>query len=119
MDEQKLLNAIDSMLKTGLEEVRQEMKAEMSNFQTEMKATISGIKNEISDFKSEMKAEMSDFKKGALEHSAEVNKSVHDVMQNDIAHIKGDLEGTKQKLLTLEAVTADNWKEITALKLAE
>ena len=40
-------------------------------------------------------------------------------MQNDIAHIKGDVEGLKNKILTVEAVTADNWKEITTLKLAK
>jgi hypothetical protein len=55
----------------------------------------------------------------ALEHSAEVNKADHDVMQNDITHMKGTIENMQNKLLTLELVTADNWKEISQLKIAK
>lgn len=133
MDENKLLDAINGMIKIELEglrqeirtdnekfrqeikadneKFRQEMKTEMSGFKKEIKTEISGFRTEMLDFKKdikqEIKEEMAESKQilRALEHSAEVNKSVHDVMQNDIAHIKGDLEGMKKKLLTLEAVT--------------
>jgi len=52
----------------------------------------------------------------ALEHSAEVNKAEQDKMSNDIAHIKGDVEGIKKDLLQVEIVTSNNWNDIAKLK---
>jgi len=40
----------------------------------------------------------------ALEHKAEVNKSEHDKMNNDIAHIKGTIESIKKDMSTIEIV---------------
>jgi len=52
----------------------------------------------------------------ALEHLAEVNKSEHDNMKNDIIHIKGTVEVIKKDLSQVEIVTANNWADIAKLK---
>lgn len=52
----------------------------------------------------------------ALEHSAEVNKAEHDKMDNDISHIKGDVEAIKKDLSTVEVVTANNYADIAKIK---
>lgn len=52
----------------------------------------------------------------ALEHSAEVNKAEHDKMDNDISHIKGDVEAIKKDLSTVEIVTANNYADIAKIK---
>lgn len=52
----------------------------------------------------------------ALEHSAEVNKAEHDKMSNDIAHIKGDIEGIRKDINFVEEATAKNWGDIAKLK---
>lgn len=55
----------------------------------------------------------------ALERAAQVNKAEHDVMMNEIAQIKGDIVGIKKDLNLVEAVTANNWSNITLLKAAK
>lgn len=52
----------------------------------------------------------------ALEHSAQVNKAEHDKMDNDIAHIKGDVEAIRKDVSTVEIVTANNYADIAKLK---
>ncbi|WP_010237643.1 hypothetical protein [Clostridium arbusti] len=52
----------------------------------------------------------------ALEHSAQINKAEHDKMANDIIHIKGDVEGLRKDLSTVEIVTANNYADIARLK---
>ncbi len=112
---------------TGLKSDMKSMKSEAKG----MKSEIKGIKTEIKDMKADMsimKTEMSNMNGRmdeqtmilrALEHSAEVNKSTHDVMQNDIAHIKGDVENIKDRIWTVEVVTAGNWKDIAQLRMAK
>lgn len=101
----------------------------------EILAILMDIKNEMSEMKSEMsemKCEMSEMKGDirridtkldetyqivkALEHSAEVNKSEHDKMGNDIAHIKGDVSAIKKDVTNVEVITASNWADIAKLK---
>ena len=53
----------------------------------------------------------------ALEHLAQVNKSEHDRMFNDIVHIKGETEAMRKDLATVEIVTARNMENIAHLKL--
>lgn len=52
----------------------------------------------------------------ALEHLAQVNKSEHDRMFNDIAHLKGETEAMRKDLATVEIVTARNMENIAHLK---
>ncbi|MBZ9623842.1 hypothetical protein G9F71_013390 [Clostridium sp. FP2] len=53
----------------------------------------------------------------ALEHLAQVNRSEHDRMFNDIAHLKGETEAMRKDLATVEIVTARNMENIAHLKL--
>ncbi|WP_185651491.1 hypothetical protein [Clostridium sp. DJ247] len=53
----------------------------------------------------------------ALEHLAQVNKSEHDRMFNDIAYIKGETESIRKDLAAVEIVTARNMENIAHLKL--
>lgn len=55
----------------------------------------------------------------ALEHKAEVNKSEHDKMFNDIAHMQGDITSIKNIVNIVEEVTAQNWNDIIKLKKAK
>ncbi|WP_427338111.1 hypothetical protein [Caloranaerobacter sp. DY30410] len=52
----------------------------------------------------------------ALEHSAQVNKAEHDSIMNDIAHIKGEIEGLRKDMTNVELITASNWADIAKLK---
>ncbi len=52
----------------------------------------------------------------ALEHSAQVNKAEQDKMNNDIAHMKGDVESIKKGLAGVEIITANNWSDIVRIK---
>ena len=52
----------------------------------------------------------------ALEHSSEVNKSEHDKMSNDIAHVSGNVESIKKDLTNVEIITSSNWNDIAKLK---
>ncbi|KPU26428.1 hypothetical protein TR13x_10135 [Caloranaerobacter sp. TR13] len=52
----------------------------------------------------------------ALEHSAQVNKAEHDIIMNDIAHIKGEIEGLRKDMTNVELITASNWADIAKLK---
>ncbi|WP_231701815.1 hypothetical protein [Crassaminicella thermophila] len=45
-----------------------------------------------------------------------MNKAENDKMQNDIAHIKGDIEVIKKDMYRVEEATANNWTDIARLK---
>lgn len=47
---------------------------------------------------------------------ADVNKAEHDKMSNDIAHIKGDIEGLRKDITNVEIITSSNWNDIAKLK---
>lgn len=52
----------------------------------------------------------------ALGHSAQVNKAEHDKMDNDIVHIKGDVEALRKDISNVEIITSSNWNDIAKLK---
>lgn len=52
----------------------------------------------------------------ALEHSSQVNKAEHDKMDNDIVHIKGDVEALRKDISNVEIITSSNWNDIAKLK---
>ena len=52
----------------------------------------------------------------ALVYSAEINKSEHDSMKNDVIHIIGTVESIKKDLSQVEIITASNWGDIAKLK---
>ncbi len=100
------------------------MKSEMSSIKSEMssmKSEMSSMKSEMSSMKSEMSSMKSQLDENtqilkALEHNAEVNKSEHDKIFNELAHIKGDIKEIKKDLLKVEVATANNWSDIATLK---
>ena len=53
----------------------------------------------------------------ALEHLAQVNKSEHDRMFNDIAHIKGETELMRKDLATVEIVSYRPCTAISKIQL--
>lgn len=55
----------------------------------------------------------------ALEHSAQVNKTEHDRMNNDIVHLQGDVASIKKDLSKVEIITSSNWSDIALLKAAK
>jgi len=52
----------------------------------------------------------------ALVYLAEINKSEHDSMKNDVIHIIGTVESIKKDLSQVEIITASNWGDIAKLK---
>lgn len=86
-----------------------------------IKQDVGGLKQDVGDIKQDIKnikttqAEHTQILR-VLQHSSEVNKVEHDKMSNEIAHIKGDVEGIKKNLSQIEIVTANNWADIAKLK---
>jgi len=78
---------------------------------------LDGLENKFSGMESRQN-EIFQVVKG-LEHSTEVNKAEQDKMANDIAHIKGDVEGLRKDLANVEIITSSNWNDIAKLKLAK
>lgn len=72
------------------------------------------LKKELQPIKTELDENTQILK--ALEHKADVNKSEHDKMSNDIAHIKGDIEGLRKDITNVEIITSSNWNDIAKLK---
>lgn len=89
-----LLKAIEVMLKKELQPIKTEVQS--------MKTEIQSIKVQLNENTQILKA---------LEHKAE-----HDKMSNDIAHIKGDIEGLRKDITNVEIITSSNWNDIAKLK---
>ena len=77
-------------------------------------AELKGIKNAVSEIKTQQEEDHLILK--ALEHNSNVNKAEHDKMNNDIVHIKGDVEALRKDISTVEVVTASNYAYIAELK---
>ena len=82
-----------------------------------MKYKLDGLENKFSGLESRQD-EIFQVVKG-LKHSAEINKAEQDKMANDIAHIKGDVEGLRKDLANVEIITSSNWYDIAKLKLVK
>lgn len=95
----ELLKAIEVMLKKELQPIKTEVQS---------------IKTEIQSIKVQLNENTQILK--ALEHKADVNKAEHDKMSNDIAHIKGDIEGLRKDITNVEIITSSNWNDIAKLK---
>lgn len=140
MDERRLLESIGEMIKTEMKGFEQRLTSEMASFKRETKADNErfrqkfrkelrtdnekfrqGFRKEMwadnekfhQEFRQEIQEELAEPKQilRALEYAAEISKADHDAIKIDIAHIKGDLEGLKKKVFTLEKVTTDHWKQ--------
>ncbi|AGK95823.1 hypothetical protein [Clostridium pasteurianum] len=101
-----LLKAIEVMLKKELQPIKTEVQLTKTEAQS-MKTDIQSIKTQLDENTQILKA---------LEHKADVNKAEHDKMSNDIAHIKGDIEGLRKDITNVEIITSSNWNDIAKLK---
>ncbi|MFT8315957.1 MAG: hypothetical protein ABF633_17170 [Clostridium sp.] len=87
----------------------------MENLNSELlKAIEVMLKKELQPIKTQLDENTQILK--ALEHKADVNKAEHDKMSNDIAHIKGDIEGLRKDITNVEIITSSNWNDIAKLK---
>jgi hypothetical protein len=75
------------------------------------------IKNDLKSIKSQQEESISILR--ALEHKADINKSEHDKLFNDIANISGNIENMRKDLSAVEVVTARNMENIAQLKLVK
>ena len=75
---------------------------------------LSSIKDDIINIKTQQEESISILR--ALEHKADVNKSEHDKLFNDIAKLSGTVENMRKDLSVVEVVTARNLENIAQLK---
>lgn len=91
--------------------------AELSNqfdsLRKDVNSRLSNLENKVDALQIQTKENTEILK--FLVHSAEVNKAEHDRMDNDIAHIKGELESIREILVKVGIVTSSNWNEIDKL----
>lgn len=87
---------------------------DFQGFKQDIDKKFDSLESQVDSLKSQVQENTQILK--SLEHSAQINKSEHDNMMNDIAHIKGDIEAIKKDLFVVEEVTAKNWADINSLK---
>lgn len=90
--------------------ILQDIQSKMSS----MDSKISSMDSEIKGIKTQLEEHGQILK--ALEHSAAVSNAKQDVIENDVAHIRGDVESIKSDLCFVEQATAKNWNDIAHLK---
>jgi hypothetical protein len=78
---------------------------------------LSPIKDDISNIKTQQVESISILR--SLEHRADVTKSEHDKLLNDIVKLSGTLENMRKDLSAVEVVTARNLENIAQLKIAK
>lgn len=99
--EEKILQAL-AELSNQFDSLRKDVNSKLSNLENKVDALQIQTKENTEILKS-------------LVHSAEVNKAEHDRMDNDIAHIKGELESIREILVKVGIVTSSNWNKIDKL----
>jgi chromosome segregation ATPase len=82
-----------------------------------IKGDIKNIKDDIKNMKTQQEESISILR--SLEHKADVNKSEHDKLFNDIAKLSGTVENMRKDLSAVEVVTARNLENIAQLKLVK
>jgi hypothetical protein len=78
---------------------------------------LSPIKDDMKNIKIQHEESISILR--ALEHKADVNKSEHDKLFNDIAKLSGNVENMRKDLSAVEVVTARNLENIAQLKIVK
>jgi hypothetical protein len=78
---------------------------------------LSPIKDDMKNIKIQQEESISILR--ALEHKADVNKSEHDKLFNDIAKLSGNVENMRKDLSAVEVVTARNLENIAQLKIVK
>ena len=75
------------------------------------------IKDDIKNIKTQQEESISILR--SLEHKADVNKSEHDKLSNDISKLSGTMENMRKDLSAVEVVTARNLENIAQLKIVK
>lgn len=107
--EKELLKALGDLLDEKLSPIKDDI--------TNIKGDIKNVKDDIINIKTQQEESISILR--ALEHKADVNKSEHDKLFNDIAKLSGTVENMRKDLSAVEVVTARNLENIAQLKLVK
>lgn len=78
---------------------------------------LSSIKDDIKNMQAQQNESISILR--SLEHKAQINKSEHDKLFNDMAKLSGTVENMRKDLSAVEVVTARNLENIAQLKLVK
>jgi hypothetical protein len=78
---------------------------------------LSSIKDDIKNIQIQQNESISILR--SLEHKAQINKSEHDKLFNDMAKLSGTVENMRKDLSAVEVVTARNLENIAQLKLVK
>jgi septal ring factor EnvC (AmiA/AmiB activator) len=97
-------------LEVGQKELRKNVKDEFEAINTKLKKLEDGQEK----LKTQVKENTAILK--ALEHSSEVNKAERDKMENDIAHIQGNIVSLKGDVSSIELSNAKNTLDVVKLK---
>ena len=100
--DKELLNALGNLLDEKLSPIKNDIKniyGDIKNIKTQQEESISILRS--------------------LEHKADVNKSEHDKLFNDVAKLSGTVENMRKDLSAVEVVTARNLENIAQLKLVK
>jgi chromosome segregation ATPase len=103
-----------------LDEKLSPIKGDINNIKDDIKNVkddIKNVKDDIKNVKTQQEESISILR--SLEHKAEVNKSEHDKLFNDIAKLSGTVENMRKDLSAVEVVTARNLENIAQLKLVK
>lgn len=107
--DKELLKALGDLLDEKLSPIKDDI--------TNIKGDIKNVKDDIINIKTQQEESISILR--ALEHKADVNKSEHDKLFNDIAKLSGTVENMRKDLSAVEVVTARNLENIAQLKLVK
>jgi predicted nucleic acid-binding Zn-ribbon protein len=114
--DKELLKSLGDLLDDKLSPLKHDIKS-MKDDINNINKDINNINNDIKNIKAQQEESISILK--SLEHKADVNKSEHDKLFNDIANLSGTVENMRKDLSAVEVVTARNLENIAQLKLAK
>ena len=103
-------------LKTNMNSMNADIK-DLKTDMSSMNADIKNMKDDIKSLKTQQEESLSILR--SLEHKADVNKSEHDRLFNDIANLSGAVENMRKDLCAVEVVTARNMENIAQLKIVK
>lgn len=96
-----------------MKELLQPIKEDMSGLKTditELKVDVGGLKSQVSENTEILKA---------LEHKTDVLKAEQEKLNNEMAHIQGDIMALRKDISNVEIITSSNWNDIAKLKAAK
>ncbi len=134
MEENKLVQLFRDMLKDELKPIKddiKDIKQDIKSLQSQVQENtiqIKSLQSQVQENTIQIKSLQSQVQENtglikALVHSSEVHKAEQDNIQNDIAHLQGDItyiksttEEIRKDLNNVEIITSSNWNDIAKLK---